>query len=183
VNNTSVLIGGRSAPLFYVSPKQINAQIPYELAGGNQYQVIVNANGAVSPPEPIQLAPATPGIASLPDGSVIAQHRDGTLISAQAPAKPGEYLVIYLLGLGDTDSAVITGDASPSSPLAMPDLSPVLLINNAPTPYLFAGLTPGLVGLYQMNFQVPTGLAAGMYPVVVTQGSQSSNTVNLPVQP
>ncbi len=46
LNSTSVLIGGIFAPLYYVSPGQINAQIPFELSAGNQYQIIVNANGS-----------------------------------------------------------------------------------------------------------------------------------------
>lgn len=182
-NNTSVIIGGVTAPLFYVSPSQINAQIPYQLGGNNQYQVIVTTNGAVSAPQPIQLAQATPGIAAFPDGTVIAQHADGSLVSATSPATPGEYLVMYLLGLGDTNTPVTSGDASPSSPLAEPLDTPTLLLNNSPIPVAFSGLTPGLVGLYQMNFQVPAGLAAGSYSLQVTQNNLASNTVTFPVQP
>jgi uncharacterized protein (TIGR03437 family) len=60
---------------------------------------------------------------------------------------------------------------------------PVLTINGAPSPLLFAGLTPGLVGLYQMNFQVPAGLSAGNITIAVIQDGQSSNQTLLPYQP
>ena len=59
-----MLIGGIAAPLYYVSPWQINAQIPFELAPGKQYQVHVNAGGANSTPTTIQLLSAVPGVAA-----------------------------------------------------------------------------------------------------------------------
>ena len=95
----------------------------------------------------------------------------------------GEYLVAYLAGLGDTNVPVASGAASPSSPLAQPSATPALTIDKTQYPILFAGLTPGLVGLYQMNFQVPTGLPAGDITIVVTQNGQSSNQTVLPYQP
>ena len=78
LNGTTVLIGGVAAPLFYVSSGQINAQIPFALNGGNQYQVIVNANGALTTPQPINLTPAVPAILLYNSGIVVAQHGDGT---------------------------------------------------------------------------------------------------------
>jgi uncharacterized protein (TIGR03437 family) len=95
----------------------------------------------------------------------------------------GEYLVAYMAGLGDTTVPVASGTASPSSPLAMPTNAPVLTINGGQSPILFAGLTPSLVGLYQLNFQVPAGLPAGNITIVVSQNGQSSNQTVLPYQP
>jgi uncharacterized protein (TIGR03437 family) len=91
--------------------------------------------------------------------------------------------VAYLAGLGDTTVPVMSGTASPSSPLALPSNTLVLTINGAQSPIFFAGLTPGLVGLYQMNFQVPTGLPAGNITIVVSQNGQPSNQAVLPYQP
>ena len=68
-----MIIGGVAAPLFYVSPEQINAQIPFELTAGNQYQLIVNANGALTTPQPIQLNGGTPAILNFSSGAVVAQ--------------------------------------------------------------------------------------------------------------
>jgi uncharacterized protein (TIGR03437 family) len=172
-----------AAPLYYVSPGQINAQIPFELQTSIQYQVIVSANGALTTPQPIQLASATPGLAALSDSTLIAQHGDGSLVSQTAPAMGAEYLVAYLAGLGDTTVPVASGAASPSSPLAEPAATPVLTINGTQYPILFAGLTPGLVGLYQMNFQVPAGLAAGNITIMVSQNGQLSNETVLPYRP
>jgi uncharacterized protein (TIGR03437 family) len=184
MSGSSVIIGGMQAPLYYVSPGQIDAQIPFELQSGQQYQVIVLANGALTTPQPIQLSAATPGLAAGPDSTLIAQHStDGSLVSQMSPARAGEYLVAYLAGLGDTTVPVASGAASPSSPLAQPSNTPVLTINGAQSPIYFAGLTPGLVGLYQINFQVPAGLPAGNITIVVSQNGQVSNQTVLPYQP
>src|SRR5262249_27756414 len=118
VGGTQVLIGGVASPLFYVSPGQVNAQIPFELQAGQQYQVIVSANGALTAPQPIQLNAGTPAILQFTSGVVVAQHQDGTLVSADAPAAPGEYLTLYMSGLGDTTPAVATGQPAPSNPPA-----------------------------------------------------------------
>jgi uncharacterized protein (TIGR03437 family) len=183
MNGTTVLIGGTPAPLYFVSPGQINAQLPFELAPGNQYQILITVNGALTTPDILQLSPATPGLAAFGDGTLIAQHGDGSLVSTTSPARPGEYLVAYLAGMGGTNATPGSGTASPSSPLALPTATPTLTINGTASPIAFAGLTPGLVGLYQMNFQVPAGLPAGDLTLVVTQNGQASNQTVLPYQP
>jgi uncharacterized protein (TIGR03437 family) len=183
MKGSSVIIGGMEAPLYYVSPGQIDAQIPFELQSGQQYQVIVLTNGALTTPQPIQLSAATPGLAASPDSTLIAQHSDGSLVTAASPAMGGEYLVAYLAGLGGTTVPVASGAPSPSSPLAEPTNSVVLTVNGTQSPIYFAGLTPGLVGLYQMNFQVPAGLPTGSITIMVSQNDQSSNQTVLPYRP
>jgi uncharacterized protein (TIGR03437 family) len=181
LGSTSVLIGGVAVPLYYVSPTQINAQAPFELTPGSQYQVVVNVNGALTAPQTITVAPAEPGIAAYQNGQIIAQHLDGTLISETSPAKPGTYVVFYLAGLGATAMPVADGGGSPLSPLANPIATPALTLNGVSEPYQFVGLTPGLVGLYQINFLVPAGTANGDMLLVVSQNGVPSNSVILPV--
>jgi len=181
LNGTSVIIGGIPAPLYYVSAGQIDAQLPLELTPGNNYQVVVNANGALSTANSIQVAAATPGIAAFPSGQIVAQHGDYSLVSAASPAAPGEYLVIYLSGLGTTNDTVADGASSPSSPLGQPLVAPTLTLNGTSIPIYFSGLTPGYVGLYQMNFQVPATTPNGDAQLVVTQGGMQSNSTILPV--
>lgn len=181
LGNTSVIIGGMQAPLYYMSPGQINAQVPFGLAPGNSYQVIVNANGALSTPDPIQLARDLPGIAAFASGAIIAQHGDGSLITETSPAAPGEYIVFYVAGMGTTNETVASGGPSPSSPLATPLDPPTLSINGTDVPIYFAGLTPTLVGLYQVNVQVPANEPNGDLQVVLTQSCGQSNMTVLPV--
>jgi uncharacterized protein (TIGR03437 family) len=187
LGGTSVLIGGLAAPLFYVAPGQINAQIPFELTAGNQYQVQVNNNGALSTPDSIQLAPVSPGIAALTSGQVIAQRYPGySLVTEDAPAKPGDYLTIYLVGMGATDPAIGTGAASPSQTMAQLVAQlvaqPILTVNGNSVPIEFAGMTPGTVGLYQINFQVPATAPDGDLTLIVSQAGMDSNNTVLPVK-
>jgi uncharacterized protein (TIGR03437 family) len=181
LGGTSVLIGGIPAPLYFVSPGQINAQAPFELPAGGQYQVQVTSDGATGAPESIYMAPVSPALASLPTGAIIAEHTDYSLVTVDSPAKPGETILIYLSGLGATDTPVGSGAASPFSPLAHALTAPTVILNGQTAPVAFYGLSPGGVGLYQINFQVPPETPAGDLPLVVNQSGASSNTAVLPV--
>ena len=182
LNGTTVLIGGIPAPLFYLSKNQINAQVPFELASGRQYEVQVNVNGALTTPDQISLVEAAPGIAAAADGTVLAQHTNGDLVTADNPAAPNEAIVIYLVGMGRTVPPVSSGAAAPTDQLAQVAIPPTVTLDGSPAGgVLFAGLSPGFVGLYQINFTVPAGTAAGARQLVVTQGGSPSNTVRLPV--
>jgi adhesin/invasin len=181
LGGTQVIIGGIQAPIYFVSPGQINAEVPFELKANQLYQIIVNANGATATPDVVQLTTVSPGIATYGSGTAIAQHGDGSLVTEAAPAKPGEYLVMYVSGFGSTTTPVASGSASPSNPLAQPASTPTLTINGEQTTILFAGLTPGLVGLYQVNFQVPADAPNGDLNMVLSQAGIQSNSTILPV--
>jgi uncharacterized protein (TIGR03437 family) len=183
---TSVLIGGIESPLFYVAPGQINAQVPFELAAGRQYQVIINANGALSTPVPIQLDPVSPRRCWLLSGQIIAQHPDYSLVLDTSPAKPGEIIVLYVAGMGKTDNpAVTSGSGSPGllpgDKFAHPLIDPALTLDGVPMKINFSGLTPGAVGLYQVNFQVPLDATDGNHEVVLSQSGATGNKTLLPV--
>jgi uncharacterized protein (TIGR03437 family) len=176
LNSTSVLVEGKPIPLYFVSPNQINALLPSALVPGRQYQLLVNANGALTEPQPFNTQTVTPGVARLTNGEVIAQHGDFSLVTPQNPAKPGEFLVIYLAGLGSTSQTVTDGSASPSSPLARTTNAPVVTVDGKSAPVFFAGLTPGLAGLYQINFQVPQDAPSGSLRLDISQGAAGANT-------
>ena len=183
LNGTSVSIGGVSAPLYYVGPNQINAQVPSTLLPGSQYEVVVSTESNITAPDQITVSSVSPGVAETYTGIVLAQDAiTYRLITQALPAQPGMYVVIYLSGLGATTVTVPPGAASPSSPLAYVKIQPTLTLNGTDVPVLFAGLSPGLSGLYQINFQVPADTAEGNYQLVVTQGDVSAQSVILPVQ-
>jgi uncharacterized protein (TIGR03437 family) len=180
---TQVLVGGLSAPLTFVSGGQVNVEIPAELKPTQQYAVVVSANGALTLPDTIDLAPTVPGVLTYSDSvHAHAQHLNGSDVTATSPAKPGEYVVIYLLGMGPTNPSVPSNAPAPSSePLARVTIAPAVTLDGANTSVLYAGLTPFFVGLYQIDFQVPQNARSGDLNLVIMQGSVTANTTKLTV--
>jgi uncharacterized protein (TIGR03437 family) len=176
--DSAVLIGGREAPIFSVSPGQVNIQIPTELQPDNTYQVIASVAGAVSVPEQIVLTSVQPGVAEFPDGRVIAQHLDFSLVTQEKPAAPGEIIVLYLVGMGATDPSVATGQQAPLAPVVA---QPTVIVSGQPVTIHYAGLTPGGIGLYQINAQLPADLPDGDVELSVRQGTAEANAVMVPV--
>jgi len=169
-NNTFVLVGPYQAPLYYLSDGQLDAQINAELGPNQQYPIVVSANGKLTVPQMVDVAPVQLGIAHYDDG-----HSD-------SPAKPNEVLVMYLSGMGPTNPAVKSGDPAPGGEsLAHVTLTPTVMLDGQMAKLEFAGLTPGFVGLYQVNFDVPGNARTGDLDLVVIQNGVSSNTTKLPV--
>jgi uncharacterized protein (TIGR03437 family) len=180
-SGTFMLIGGIQAPLYFVSPGQLDVQVPVELAPNQQYTAIVSANGALTLPVTLNVVPVQPGMAANPDGTVIAQHAaDFSLVTATHPAAPGEPLIIYLAGLGATNPPVASGTATPLQ-LVPAVVQPTISVDGQPAVIGYAGLTPDGVGLYQINFTVPSNARSGALSLVVMQGGLASNTTTLPV--
>jgi len=180
-NGTFVTVGGFQAPFTFLSSGQLNVQLPFELTPNQQYPILVSANNAFTLPDTIDIVPLKPEVASFADGHIIAQHSDFSLVDATHPAKPGEFLVMYLLGMGPTSPSVATGAAAPAQPLAQVVNAPKVTVSGQTANVVFAGLTPGLSGLYQINFQVPAGTSLGDVDVVVSQNGVLANTTKLPV--
>ncbi len=181
LGGTRVLISGRLAPLFFASPSQLGIQVPHELPDTQIHQIVVSANGQLSVPDTLEAAPAVPGLLAVGE-TAVAQRQDGSFVSSAEPARPSEALVLYLVGMGRTDPDATTGSPAPPA-LAKARHTPAVTVGGVPAQVLFAGLTPGFVGLYQINFLVPDGLPPGNHSVEVTQDGLPSNRAALPVGP
>jgi uncharacterized protein (TIGR03437 family) len=181
LQGVQVVIGGFNAPLFYVSPTQLNIQVPSELEPNRTYPALLAVNNAFSLPEPLDLVPLDPGTVASTDGTLVAQHSDYSLVTQDNPAKPGESLIMYLVGMGATDQTVPSGTAAPGDPLANASVQPQITIDGQNAQIIFAGLTPGGVGLYQINFVVPPNVPTGNLDVVITQGGVTANQTKLVV--
>ncbi len=105
-SGVNVLIGGLAANLFYVSPTQINFLVPSILIPGPTHIQVV-LNGIAGPSVPFTLTATSPALYQLDPKTVIATRLDGSLITAAAPAQPGEILTLWATGLGDTIPPVI----------------------------------------------------------------------------
>ena len=177
--DVQVLIGALSAPLFYVSKGQLVVQIPTELAPKQTYSAVVLVGDQYTLPQNIDVTPVAPGTVAFADGTLVAQHADFGLVDASRPAKPGEALAMYLVGMGATTPPVPSGEAAPSDPLAKVQADVEVTVDGQPAQVSFAGLTPGGVGLYQINFTVPQGVKTGKLDVVITEDGVPANATKL----
>jgi len=176
LGNTSVMVNGVAAPLNYVSPGQINIQIPFNIPTGTA-TVQVNRGNLSSVVQLVGIATYSPGIFP---GAVF--HSNYSYVTAAAPAQPGETLIVYATGLGPIDTAVGSGQAAPSTTLVHTLQNPVVTLGTANAAVAFSGLAPSLVAVYQVNFQVPSNMTAGNYNLTFNSGGVVSNTVVVPVQ-
>jgi uncharacterized protein (TIGR03437 family) len=175
LSSTSVTVNGQAAPLLYVSPSQVNFQVPFEITGSTAEVVVTTAAGA-SAAVRIPVAAVQPGIFYNTTSGLgaIVHNRDGAPTS-QRPARPGDFLQVYATGLGAVLPTVLSGFPAPVSPLAVTLRQPQVTIAGLPAPVAFSGLAPGFAGLYQLTVQVPDGVASGRQPVVLTVSGARSN--------
>jgi uncharacterized protein (TIGR03437 family) len=187
LGNVTVTINGVNAPLFYVSPTQITAMVPYSISGANYATVSVSNNGTASNSVTMYVRKSSPGVFSLAQsgvGQAAAEHGDYSVISSSNPAHTGETVTIYVGGLGAVNPAVQSGSAAPSNPPS--SVTGTVLVTfdgiTASTP-AFAGLTPTAAGLYQINVAIPSGLQAGDATVNVVTAEGSTGAATLSVAP
>ncbi len=181
LGSTRVLVNGSPAPLFYVGPGQINAQMPFETPTGTPVSIVVSNSGQPSNTASVVLEPASPGVFTYGDNRAVVQNPDGSVNSDASPAHSGDVLVGYLTGGGSVNAAgsLQTGAASPSG-LSQVTSSYSVTVGGVKVDVLYLGLTPSLVGLYQVNFRVPS-LAPGDYPLVITVNGMASNGPNVSI--
>ena len=174
LQNFSATVNGYIAPIYYVSPGQVNIQIPYGVQPGPAMLVVFNGDQvAIST---IQIAASAPGIFVDGNGATVPY----------GSGKAGDTLVLYITGEGEVTPALATGSAPSStttvSNLPKPVLPVTMTIGGVNAPIAFVGIPYGLVGVTQINFTVPAGLAPGKQPVVVTVGNVPGTAANFTVE-
>ena len=188
LGGVAVSIGGLPAPVYLVSPGQINCLVPYNVdTSKSSTTVLVMSNGATSNSVSAPLAKTAPGIFSddlsgTGDGAIV--HLDGTLVNAASPAVKGEILSIYLTGLGPLQNPIADGTA----PGAVDNATTLIavFVNGiavSTSPPFYSGINPSYPGLYQINFQVPATLTvSGELPVALETPDAFNDQINLAVQ-
>ncbi len=167
LGDVNVYFGGVLAPLFYVSAAQINVQVPYEVANVSATSVSVQVGGAESDRISVPVVPGTPGIFQIPGtAQAIVVNQDGSLNSAQTPAPRGSVVTIYATGQGVVSPPVETGKAASGTALSGAS-NVTAMVGGVPARVLFGGMTPGFVGLLQVNAEIPAGATPG--PAVTIQ--------------
>jgi uncharacterized protein (TIGR03437 family) len=184
VSGTEVLVDGVPVPLIYGSATLINAVAPYELAAkvGQTVFVQVVSNGVAGNVVPVTITATAPGIFYSAGGQGAILNQDSSLNGGNNPAAKGSYVSIYCTGEGQTTPAGVDGSVSnqPVAQLPHPVVPVSVTIGGIAVPQsdiYYAGSAPQAVaGLLQLTAKIPANAASGNIPIVVTFGSQSSQT-------
>jgi uncharacterized protein (TIGR03437 family) len=170
----AVTVNGVAAPLYYISPGQLNIQIPYETATGATATVTINNNGQVTS-QTFLMAPTAPGIFTDASGAPVPNTQ----------ASRGQIVTLFITGAGAVSPPVSTGSAPPAataiSDLPIPVQTAKVTVGGVPASIQFIGIPNGLVGVTQINYQVPSGIGLGTQPVAVSIGGVTSAPANLTV--
>lgn len=174
LGGVQVRIGGILAPLYFVSPGQINAQMPSEIPPGDWPVTVARENLGGGGAAIVKVRPAAPGLFPF------LTHTDYTLIGrgelqGSTPARPGEVILIFGTGFGETAPAVFSGELPAFAAYALlpvrawldGELLPSYLIH-------YVGQAPGFAGLYQINLELPADLPSGDPEFRIEIGGMSS---------
>jgi uncharacterized protein (TIGR03437 family) len=190
LGGTQVLVNGQPVPVYYVGPSQIDFEIPIDAATGDGTVQVVR-NGQQGNIIYVNIKGGVPHFLLFNGPYAIMTTPDGTLTGIPThPVKAGDVVVIYTIGLGPTTPVVPSGTASPGNPLAVIDVNATQACFGVPTPFSpipcvtpqFVGLSPGFVGLYQVNLAIPDGLSSGNVPFSFSVNGTASDVVQLAVQ-
>jgi uncharacterized protein (TIGR03437 family) len=199
----TVTVGGITA-YNLVPPQngpQMTIEIPVNAALGTTVQVIVTTGAGASAPFNITLTQYAPVLINLTSGPLTSpRHSNGVAVTASTPAAPGELITFYAIGLGPTSPVVATGALPPSNSAAVTTTLPTVTLGTNPVTgnvesqlasgqAFFgasysgpeSGSSQAFIGVYQVVDTVPAGTAAGSYPVSLTIGGVTSNSVSLSV--
>jgi len=186
----SVTVGSAPARLLYVSPSQINLQIPWEVTAGAT-DVAVTTNGAALAPLRATIGAVSPGVFSLgwgvgqaiainPDGSLAAP--DGSVAGVKThPAHAGDSLMIFATGLGAVAPTIADG-AVAGDVIRMATTTPTALVGGVAARVTFAGLAPEFVGVDQINIVVPAVAGNEVSLQIETGGIRSKEKIVIAVR-
>lgn len=183
LGNVRVFVNDLAAPLFFVSPLQINFQVPLAAPVGiGPLNLRVAVNGADVATGKLNLLQTSPGIFTLDAASALRPgavvNSNGTVNGPSNPARRGDFVLIFGTGQGPVDIALT--DGTPPAGLATATAPTRVLFGAVDGNVLFSGLAPGFVGLWQMNVVVPAQpFVRGAVPVIAIANGISSGAVTI----
>jgi uncharacterized protein (TIGR03437 family) len=177
LGESCLTVNGIAIPLLLVSTGQINAQLPFNIEGSSQ--MVLRTPGGMSNNLNFSIQTTAPSVfrtsAAGVDAASVYRAANNALVSDANPIQAGDELIVYATGLGRTSPAVDTGAAAPSNPLAAAMVQPDVSLDGAPLAVDYAGLTPGGVGVYQINVRVPGNINPGSsVPLTIQQGGYAT---------
>jgi uncharacterized protein (TIGR03437 family) len=189
LDGAQVLINGNAVPLFYAGPTQINLELPMSLPTGGtvNLEVVSQATGQIFGGAELQMSSASPGLfagsaGAGGTGQVAALNQDNSVNSATNPLLRGQILQLFATGQGPVPNAPPDGQASTG--LVPTPVNPQIILGDMFVPstnITYSGLAPDLVGVWQINFTVPTTVTAGnAVPITVIMNSIPSDNPAMP---
>jgi uncharacterized protein (TIGR03437 family) len=178
-SETQVFVNNYPANLYYVSPTQINFLVPPN-AQGTSMTIWVTVDGAVGPIVSFPLAAAAPGLFQLDATNAVATFADGSVVTPQSPASPGDTVVLWATGLGATDPNPIYGQLPTAAAPLSAGANLAVLLDGVPVPrgaIAYAGLAPNFAGLYQINVTLPE--TTGSNPEIRVQVGNAASVPNV----
>ncbi len=172
--SAQVLVNGETAPVFFSSGSQINAQMPFDVPTDQPVSLSLSSAGTPSNSVLLSIRQTAPGIFTYSGNRAAVLNQDYSANSPSSPAHVGDTVIAYLTGPGAVSPAVMTGSTAPSAPFSIVAAAYSFTIGELPAQVSYFGLAPGFVGLYQANVRVPA-LAPGDYPIVATVAGAHSN--------
>lgn len=180
LGETCLTVNGTAVPVLFVSPGQINAQLPISVEGATT--LVLRSPGGVSDNFNLTVLPAAPGVfrsgvaGERSDIATVIRSANNQLVTVSNPVHEGDVLSIYATGLGRTSPPVDAGTPAPSNPPAQLVTRPQVSLGGSSLEVLWAGLVPSQVGIYQIDVRVNGKVATGMeVPLVITQGGGSTS--------
>jgi uncharacterized protein (TIGR03437 family) len=186
ISDVSAAFDGIDAALLYVSASQVNAIVPYEIAGRASTNLVVTVSGSPSAGLELDVADTSPAVFSTNlsgNGQGVVQNQDGTANNAAHPAAKGSVIIIYATGEGQLIPHGVTGSVTPGRPpFPKPAGNVELSIGGIPAVLAYAGEAPGFVsGVLQINAKVPKNVGSGAQPLKLTIGDHSNNLQTITV--
>jgi trimeric autotransporter adhesin len=183
LSGTQVLLENVPVPMLYASTTQINVQVPYDTNVNVPQHLVVQRGSAVSGPFAVPVASVQPAIflSTAAGQGTIVNSATNMVATPANPVTAGNVIIIYCTGLGPTNPSVATGSAA-TAPSYITTNGITATIGGQNAQLLYAGLTPGFPGLYQINAVVPSGVTGNAVPVVVTLAGQVSPPATIAIQ-
>jgi uncharacterized protein (TIGR03437 family) len=167
LGGVSVMVAGISAPVYAIAnvggQEQVTFQVPWEIAGRTSAPVVITRDGNASAAVDVPLIAAESGVYADSGHAIVVRAADYTL-----RALKGDFVFVYVSGLGPVSNQPRDGEGGPATPLASTTSPVPVTLGALPCEVQYAGLAPGLVGVYQVNFRIPAAVASGLQDLVVS---------------
>jgi uncharacterized protein (TIGR03437 family) len=195
LDGVRVAIGGQDAFVAYISPSQVNAQVPSNVGLGRQQVTVMNGTRTAAvysvnvnttqpgllAPLPFKIGERQYVVAAISAGSTYAAPSSAVPGAASRPARPGETIVLYGIGFGPVTPRADAGEVVQQNNTL--DLPVQFFFAQTPAVHSYAGLVAGSIGLYQFNVIVPNGVSGDAVPLSFTlSGARGEQTLFVAVQ-